>query len=147
MDHVSSKHKAHTTSTVNELHLHLTVPSPQIFTYRTSDPPSTLHNSSEESVTPKRITKPINNPPNLVPNLPSDPDSDPDSSDSSLSVFSDSSGDKYYKQRQLMKNNKNKCRSKKRFDHINKCAKLTAKLFTYAYKSKVVKFKLDEDPL
>ena len=32
-------------------------------------------------------------------------------------------------------------------DPIKKCAKLTAKLITAAYKSKVIKFKLDEDPL
>ena len=43
---------------------------------------------------------------------------------------------------------KNKCRSITRFDEpIKKCAKLTAKLLTAAYKSKVVKLKLYEDPV
>ena len=32
-------------------------------------------------------------------------------------------------------------------DPIKLCARLTAKLLTTAYKSKVVKFKMDEDPL
>ena len=41
-----------------------------------------------------------------------------------------------------MKSNKNKFRIKKRFDDpIKNCAKLTAKLLTDAYKSKVIKFK------
>ena len=32
-------------------------------------------------------------------------------------------------------------------DPIKKCVKLTSKLLTYAYKQKVVKFKLDDYPL
>ena len=46
-----------------------------------------------------------------------------------------------------MKKNKKKRQSKNRFDPIKKCAKLTAKLPTDAYKLRVVKFKLDENPL
>ena len=45
-----------------------------------------------------------------------------------------------------MKKNKKQHQSKKRFDDIKKCAKITAKLLPDAYKSKVIKFKLDEDP-
>ena len=45
-----------------------------------------------------------------------------------------------------MKKNKNKSWSKKIFnDPIKKCAKLTSKLLTTVYKSKAIKFKLDED--
>ena len=47
-----------------------------------------------------------------------------------------------------MKNNNNKRRSKTDFnDPIKKCASLTAKLITAAYKSNVIKFELDEYPL
>ena len=46
------------------------------------------------------------------------------------------------------KKNKNKCWSKTNSDEpIKKCAKLTAKLTTAAYKSKVVGFKLEDDQL
>ena len=41
-----------------------------------------------------------------------------------------------------------KCRSKTRFDElIKKRLKLTAELLIAVYKSRVIKFKLDEDPL
>ena len=44
-----------------------------------------------------------------------------------------------------------KKRNKKKSDHkkdpIKLCEKLTAKFLTTAYKSKIIKFKLDEDPL
>ena len=36
---------------------------------------------------------------------------------------------------------------KNKQDPINVCTKLTAKLPTTTYKSKIIKFKLDEDPL
>ena len=120
-----------------------------IFTYwSASDPPSPSHDSSAESVTSKGNPKPSKNPPNLVPNVPDDPYSDPSLSDSSSSESSDSSDDEYYKQRQHSKKEKNKHQSKTLFsDPIKNCAKLASKLLTAAYKSKVVKFKLDNDPL
>ena len=47
-----------------------------------------------------------------------------------------------------MKKNKKNCQSKNSFnDPIKKCANITAKLLTAAQKSKVIKFKWDEDPL
>ena len=47
-----------------------------------------------------------------------------------------------------LENNKKKLRSKTRFDDpIKNCAKLTDKLLTAAYKSKVIRLKLDEDQL
>ena len=92
--------------------------------------------------------KPHNNRPNTVPKIPDDPDSDPSLSDSSLSKPSDSSDDEYYKQRRREKNDKKKLQSKTRFnDPIKKFAKLIAKLTTPAYKSNVIRFKLDKDPL
>ena len=125
------------------------VPASPIFTYgRASDPPSLSHDSPEESVTPKVNPKPFDNSLNTVPNLPEDPDSDPSSSDSSLPDLSDSSYDKYYKQRRRAKKYKNKHQSKTRFDEpIKKCANLTDKLHTAAYKSKVIKLKLYKDTL
>ena len=47
-----------------------------------------------------------------------------------------------------MKNDKKKRRSKTRFrDPIKKCAKLTDDLITDAYRSNVIRFKLDKDTL
>ena len=67
-----------------------------------------------------------------------------DSSDPSLSDDSDSSAsseDSHYR-----------CRRRKNKKHLKKhlirlCATLTAKFLTTAYKYKIIKFKLDEDPL
>ena len=64
-----------------------------------------------------------------------------DSSDPSLSDDSDSSDDSHYRCKQP----KDKKRHKK--DLIRLCATLTAKLLTTAYKSKIIRFKMDEDPL
>ena len=108
------------------------------------DPTLPSHDSSAESVTPKGIPNPCNNPTNPLPYVPDDLDSDPSLSDSSSSDSSDSSDGDYYNQRQLAKKDKNKRQSKMRFgDPIKKYVKLTNKLPTSAYKSKVVKFKLD----
>ena len=125
------------------------LPAPWKFAYgKVRDPPSPSHDSSAESVTPKGNPMTRNNPPNPVPNVPVDPDSDQISSDSYLSDSSESSENKYFKQIRCTKNNKNKCRSKKHFKYpIKNCARFTAKLLTSAYKSNVVKFKLDEYPL
>ena len=65
--------------------------------------------------------------------------SDPSSSDDSDD--SDSSEDSHYRHRQR----KNKKHRKK--DPIRLCATLTAKLLTTAFKSKMIRFKLDEDTL
>ena len=47
------------------------------FTYgRASKPPTSLHDSSAEIVTPKGNPMPCNNPPYMVTHSPSDPDSD-----------------------------------------------------------------------
>ena len=91
---------------------------------------------------------PRNNPPNSVPKLPAYPDSDISYSDSILSDSSESPDGNYYTQRKHTKKNKKKHWSKMCFnDPIKKCANLTAKIITFTYKSKVVRFKLDEDPL
>ena len=65
--------------------------------------------------------------------------SDPSSSDDSDD--SDSSDDSHYRHRL--------CRSKKHREKypIRLCATLTAKLLTTDFKSKMIRFKLDEDPL
>ena len=68
-----------------------------------------------------------------------DDSSNPSSSDDSDS--SDSSEDSHYRRRRR----KDKKHWKK--DPIRLCATLTAKLLTTAYKSKIIRFKLDEDPL
>ena len=113
-----------------------------------SDPPLPPHDLSAEIVTPIVNPKPCKIPPNLVPNVPADPDSDPSLSDFSSLESSDSSDEKYYKQRWRAKKDRNKRRSKTRFDQpINKCANLTYKILTTAYKLKVIRFKLDKDPL
>ena len=64
-----------------------------------------------------------------------------DSSDPSLSGDSDSSDDSHYRHKQ---HNNKKHRKK---DPIRLCPTLTGKLLTTAYKSKIVRFKMDEDPL
>ena len=84
--------------------VHSLVPASPILLYgSTSDPPSPLHDTSAESVTPERNTKPHKNPPNLVPYVPDEPNSDPSLSDYSFSDSSDSSENEYYKQRQRAK--------------------------------------------
>ena len=64
-----------------------------------------------------------------------------DSSDPSLSDDSDSSDESDYKRKQhkKKKNQKN--------DPIKLCASLAAKMLTTAYKSKTIRFKMDEDTL
>ena len=64
-----------------------------------------------------------------------------DSSDPFLSDDSDSSDESDYrrKQRKNKKNLEN--------NPIKQCATLTARLLTKAYKSKIIRFKMDEDPL
>ena len=64
-----------------------------------------------------------------------------DSSDPSSSDNYDSSDDSHYRRKQR----KNKKHQEK--DPIRLCANLTAKLLTTAYKSKIIRFKMDEDPL
>ena len=61
--------------------------------------------------------------------------SDPSSSNSDLSFDND------YRRKQR------KRESDQKKDPIKLCARLTAELLTTAYKSKITKFKLDEDPL
>ena len=80
--------------------VHSLVHTSPIFNYGiASDPPSPLHDSTEEIVTPRVNPKQYDNPPDTVPNVSSDPDSDPSFSDSSLSESYESSDDKYYKLR------------------------------------------------
>ena len=62
-------------------------------------------------------------------------------SSASLSIYSDYSDDSGYKRKQCKK----KIHREK--DSIKSCARLMAKLLTTEYKSKIVKFKLDEEPL
>ena len=64
-----------------------------------------------------------------------------DSSDPSSSDDSDSSNDSDYRhKRRKRKSNWEK-------DPIKLCARLTKKFLTTAYKSKIIRFKMDEDPL
>ena len=56
----------------------------------------------------------------------------------------DSSDESDYKSK---RRHKKKNQWKKKQDPIKLCAKLTAKLLKTAYKSKVLKFKLDDNPL
>ena len=64
-----------------------------------------------------------------------------DSSDPSSSDDSDSSDDSHYRRKRR--------KDKKHWEKypISLCATLTAKLLTTAYKSKIIRFKMDEDPL
>ena len=64
-----------------------------------------------------------------------------DSSHPSLSDDSDSSDDSHYR----CKRRKDKKHREK--DRIRLCATLTSELLTTVYKSKIIRFKLDEDPL
>ena len=64
-----------------------------------------------------------------------------DSSDPSLSDDSDSSDASHYRS----KRRKNKIHRKK--NPIKQCATLTEKLLTTAYMSKIIRFKMDQDPL
>ena len=64
-----------------------------------------------------------------------------DSSDPSSSDDSDSSKDIHYRG----KRRKDKKHWKK--DMIRQCATLTAQFLTALYKSKIIRFKMDEDPL
>ena len=64
-----------------------------------------------------------------------------DSSDPSLSDDSDSSDDIHYRRKQR------KIKNTGKKDPIKLCASLTEKLLTTAYKSKIIRFKMDEDPL
>ena len=64
-----------------------------------------------------------------------------DSSDPSSSDDSDSSDDSHYRR----KRHNNKKHRKK--DPIRLCATLTSKLLTTPYKWKIIRFKMDEDPL
>ena len=59
----------------------------------------------------------------------------------SLSSDSDSTNNSYYRRKRCKK------KSHKKTDPIKLCARLTAKLITTAYKSNIIRFKLDEDPL
>ena len=64
-----------------------------------------------------------------------------DLSDPSSSDDSDSSNDSHYRR----KRRKDKKHREK--DPIRLCATLTAKFLTTAYKLKIIRFKMDEDPL
>ena len=64
-----------------------------------------------------------------------------DSSDPSSSDDSDSSGDSHYRRK------RRKYKKHREKDPIRLCATLTAKFLTTAYKSKNIRFKIDEDPI
>ena len=66
---------------------------------------------------------------------------DDDSSDPSSSDNSDSSNDSDYRRKRCKK------KSHRKKDTIKLCASLTAKLLKKDYKSKIIRFKMDEDPL
>ena len=68
-----------------------------------------------------------------------DDSSDPSSSDDSDD--SDSSYDSNYRRR------RRRSKKNRKKDPIRLCATLTGKLLTTAFKSKMIRFKLDEDPL
>ena len=71
-----------------------------------------------------------------------DDSSDPSSSDEfDSSDSSDSSEDSHYRRRRRKK------KKHRKEDQIRLCATLTAKLLTTEYRSKIIRFKLDEDPL
>ena len=76
--------------------------------------------------------------------VPEDPDLDPNSSYSSLS---DSGFFDDINYKRIIHDKNKKYRKRNKQDHIKLCAKLTTKLLTTAYKLKVLRFKLDEDPL
>ena len=64
-----------------------------------------------------------------------------DSSEPSSSDDSDSSEDSHYRRK------RRKDKKHRKEDPIRLCATLTENLLTTAYKSKIIRFKLDEDPL
>ena len=64
-----------------------------------------------------------------------------DSSDPSSGNNSDSSDDNDYRRKRYEEN------SHRKKDPIKLCTCLTAKLLTTAFKSKIIRFKMDEDPL
>ena len=64
-----------------------------------------------------------------------------DSSDPSSSNDSDSSNDIHYRHKQ------SKYTKHRKKDPIRLCATLTENLLTTEYKSKIIRFKMDEDPL
>ena len=64
-----------------------------------------------------------------------------DSSDPSSSDDSDSSDGSHYK------HTRRKDKKHRKKDPIRLCATLTEKLLTTAYKLKIIRFKMDEDPL
>ena len=64
-----------------------------------------------------------------------------DSSDPSSSDDSDSSEDSHYRRK------RRKDKKHRKEDPIRLCATLTAKFLTTTYKSEIIRFKLDEDPL
>ena len=112
----------------------------------------TLHNyrmtDKQKAWHLKEILSNAKNTPNMVPFVPAEPDSYPSLSYSSSAESFYSSDGEYYKWRRHAEKYKNKRWSKTRFGYpIEKCAKLKAKIFTAAYKSKYIAFKLDEDPL
>ena len=80
------------------MHSYPTVTATLTFTYRTSEPPLTPHDSSVESVTSKVNPTPRNNPTNLLPNVLADLDPYPIVSDSSPSESYDLSDDDYSQQ-------------------------------------------------
>ena len=100
--------------------MHSTVHTSPIFTYGSAiDPPSSPHDSSEESVTPKETPNPCNNITNPVPNVPAEPNSDPSLSYPTSPELSDSLDDDYYKHIRPSKNYKNKLQSKTSFQRVH----------------------------
>ena len=100
-------------------------------------PPSDLSDSSSSSDSEHKRKKSKNK--KKCRKHRKDDSSDPSSSDDSDD--SDSSEDSHYRRRRR----KNKKHRKK--DPIRLCATLTEKLLTTAFKSKIIRLKLDEDPL
>ena len=100
------------------------------------DPDTSSSDSSDSSSSDSRANKKKRKKKNKCRNHPKDDSSDPSSSDDS-----DSSDDSHYR----LKRRKDKKHQKKY--PIKLCATLTEKFLTKAYKSKIVRFKIDEDPL
>ena len=98
--------------------------------------PSSSHWSSKISTSDSRSKKKVRNKKKKRCKHLKNDSSDPSSSDDS-----DSSNDSDYRR----KRRKNKKHWKK--DQIKLCANLMAKFLTTAYKSKITRFKMDEDPL
>ena len=100
------------------------------------DPEPSSSDSSETSSSDSRAKKKINTKKKNSRKHQKDDLSDPSSSDDSYS-----SDDSHYR----CKRRKNKNHREK--DPIKQCATLTPKLPTTVYKSKIIRFKMDEDPL